>query len=471
MRMIFATFFCILLFVGGQCSLLASTNSTFSSSSNNSVNYANSDMYLKEVKKRDSTNGFSGEVGFRSNALVDDVGEVPGNEYFGFFSLDYKQERDKSFKKYFSFQSRINNEDVLEYSIPKAYVEFEYTNSRFALGRLSLPWSYTDQVWGLGKINNRINFNYFEPGDEGLVGFVYDRKFSSGFDISIFASGIYIPEMSQGLNVDEENRTVSCLTPWCNAPAANAPINGKDIPIFYDVNYPDNDDVIYRRSLGYKIGYALDEKFNLSFFHLNKPENEISISAEVVVLADFSSINVDVTPQFYYHDVIGHNVEYNFSDELKLYASRIAIVPNQFPDGDQQYIEYTGIKPKKKREDYISTGVYYKDVEWSFHSGYIARVSEFDTENDILVSYPRWNQAINIALRKRFSRRSLLSFDFKYDMLTEDRLTMLEANYMFNSGAVAAIGMNMIGTNQNKDSFWSQYENNDSLYSSLSFQY
>ena len=90
MRMIFATFFCILLFVGGQCSLLASTNSTFSSSSNNSVNYANSDMYLKEVKKRDSTNGFSGEVGFRSNALVDDVGEVPGNEYFGFFSLKIK---------------------------------------------------------------------------------------------------------------------------------------------------------------------------------------------------------------------------------------------------------------------------------------------------------------------------------------------------------------------------------------------
>ena len=145
------------------------------------------------------------------------------------------------------------------------------------------------------------------------------------------------------------------------------------------------------------------------------------------------------------------------------------IIPNKYPDNNEPLIEYTGIKPKKKSEEYISVGAYYQNTDWSAHAGYIARISEFDTESDILVDYPRWNQAVNLSIKKKFSRKIQVALDIKYDMITEDRLTTFKTDYFLDRNIVAAFGVNVIGTNKNKESFWAKYENNDSVYSSLKY--
>ena len=105
------------------------------------------------------------------------------------------------------------------------------------------------------------------------------------------------------------------------------------------------------------------------------------------------------------------------------------------------------------------------------HLGYIARVSEFDTENDILVNYPRWNQAVHFSASKDFSRKIFVHLDYKYDMLTEDRLTMFRTSYSFGPSVVASFGVNVIGTNQSEESYWTKFENNDSVYSSLKYSF
>ena len=414
-------------------------------------------------------NNFSGEFGFQSNALVDNVGEVPGNKHFGSLDLKYKNLSSSNNLQAISFQSRLNDEDVYQYSLSEAYLEFKYSTSRLAIGRTNLEWSHTDNVWGLGSINNRINFDYFEPGREGLVGVFYDKKFGNGVDISLFGSGIFIPELSQGMIIDSKKGTIKCKSAWCDAPSASAEVEGRDVPIHYDVRYPDTADVVFRHSAGFKLGYALDEKFYVSFYQLHKPENSVSVTAQVSVEADLSVINAEVTPQFFYHDVRGSNVEYKFSDQLKLYASGISVIPNKYPDSDVPNIQYTGIKPQKKKVTYLSSGGFYKNTDWSAHAGYIARISEFDTESDILVDYPRWNQAVHLGIKKIFSRKIRVALDVKYDMLTEDRLTMFKADYSIAPSIVAAFGVNVIGTNKTKESYWSQYENNDSLYSSLKY--
>lgn len=420
-------------------------------------------------KKKDSL--LQGDFGFTANSLVDDVGDVIGNKHHGSFNLKYQSNSDTNVYKGLEIAAKVNNEEVLQYSIKEALIEFNYSTSRLAMGRTTLDWSHADKVWSLGRVNNRVNFDYFEPEQEGLVGFFYDKKFSNGINLGVFGSFLYVPEMSQGLVIDKDKGTVKCKTPWCEAPSASAEIEGKNVPIYYDVQYPEISDVVLRSSFGMNLGYRFNKYVHVSGFYLRKPENEISISAEVSAQADLSMINAEVTPQFYYHDVKGGNIEVRISDELMVYGAAISSVPNKFPDSEEPFIQYTGIKPKKKAEDYLSGGLSYNNGDFKSHAGYIARVSEFDTENDILVNYPRWNQAVHLAVSKNLSRKVFVALDYKYDMLTEDRLTMFKTSYSFGPSIVATIGVNMIGSSDSKDSFWSKYENNDSAYSSLKYNF
>ncbi|MAX65528.1 MAG: hypothetical protein CME66_01185 [Halobacteriovoraceae bacterium] len=414
------------------------------------------------------TSILSGDAGLLLSDFVDDVGEVKGNKHLGKFGLKYQSVTDTEVYKGFELVSQVNDEEVLQYSVKEALIDFRFSSSRFAMGRTSLDWSHIDKIWGLGKINNRVNFDYFEPGQEGLVGFFYDKKHSNGIDYSLFGSFIYIPEMSQGMIIDKDQGTIECRTPWCDAPSSSAEIEGRNVPIYYDVNYPDVADVVTKYSFGAKLGFEY-KRLYLNGFYIRKPENQLSVTAEISAEADLSMINVEATPQFYNHDVKGANVEYRFSDIFKAYGSSISIIPDKYPDGDEPFIQYTGIKPKKKQEDYLSGGLSFNDGEIKADFGYIARVSEFDTENDILVNYPRWNQAIHLAASKKITRKIFMAIDYKYDMLTEDRLTMFKTSYSFEPNVLASFGVKMIGTDSSKESYWSKFENNDSVYSSIKY--
>ncbi|MFT6633208.1 MAG: hypothetical protein ACJAS4_003178 [Bacteriovoracaceae bacterium] len=412
-----------------------------------------------------------GDFGFTANGLVKDVGDVVGNKHHGSLNIKYQSYSDTGVYKGLEIATKVNDEEVLQYSIKEALIEFKYSTSRLAMGRTNLNWSHADEIWSLGKVNNRMNFDYFEPDQEGLIGLFYDKKFSNGISLSAFGSFLYVPEMSQGLVIDKDAGSVVCKTPWCEAPSPSAEIEGRNVPIYYDVEYPEVSDVVLRQSLGLNLGYEINKYVRLSGFYLRKPENEISVTAEVSAEADLSKITAVVTPQFYYHDVKGGNIEITVSDELKLYGSAISTAPNKFPDSKEPFIEYTGIKPKKKAEDYLSGGLLYNNGDIKGHAGYIARVSDFDTENDILVNYPRWNQAVHLAVSKNLSRKIFVALDYKYDMLTEDRLTMFKTSYSYGPSIVATIGVNMIGSSDSKDSFWSKYENNDSVFSSLKYTF
>ncbi len=415
---------------------------------------------------QNSGSNFSGDFGFQANNLVEDVGEVVGNKHFGELNIKYDSlSADKTFKKV-DLASRVNNEEILMYSLKEAFVEFRYSTSELALGRKVVDWSPADSTWGLGKINNRVNFDYFTPGQEGLVGAFYNKKYSTGFNLSMFGSFVYIPEQGHGMQIDSKNGTVSCKTPWCKAPGSSVNVEGKNVPIYYDVEYPEVSDVVLRYSTGIRAGYEY-KRFSTDAFYMRKPENGISIAAEISVESDFSQIDVGVTPQFYYHDVTGMNLGYQLSDDIKIYGAAISSIPSKYPDGDQPYIEYTGIKPKKIKEDYLGGGIVYSIGVDKIQFDYIARVSDFDRENEVLAEYPRWNQALHLGYAKRLTRKVDVGLDYKFDMLTEDRLTMLNAKYRISSNVIGSVGVNIIGTNPNERSYWSDYDNNDAVYTSL----
>ncbi|MEX0799510.1 MAG: hypothetical protein WD025_08695 [Bacteriovoracaceae bacterium] len=421
--------------------------------------------------KKDKNSNLSGDFTMRNNQLVEEVGDVVGNQYWGDLNLEYSSGGGHDLIKKFSMSGRVNNEEQLLYSIPEAYLRYKWDESTLTFGRSVLEWGYLDALWGFGKINNRKNFDFYEPGLEGLTGIMYQRE-ASGMSFSLFGSLVYVPEMNPGQNYDEDKGTVTCQNPWCRPQAQTAPIDeDNEVPIFYNIEYPEVTDVVFRYSAGAHLALDLGP-VEIEAYGVRKPENQVSVMAEVYYENESQMAFVDVTPQIYYHDVLGANMKVKLADQITAYGGGMSVTPNTYPDGsDHEIIEYTGLKPKKKKEDYLGAGAFYENERLKGGIHYVARVSPYDLEDDLLVEYPRWNQAYNINISSLLTRKLSVAFDYKYDMLTEDRITMFSGSYNVSSNMMASAGVNMIGTSDDVDSFWSDFSNNDSVYASLKYQF
>jgi len=450
----------------------AQATNTVLKTSSNSFGKANklSTKLKTDNKNENDKKGLRSEFELTSNQLVDDVGEQVGNKYFGDYNLDYDAGGGADLVKKFSLRSRVNNEEQLMFSIPEAYLKYEFGDSKLVFGRQNLDWSTIDQNWGFGKLNNRINFDYFQPGQEGLTGILYGTKLGN-WKVEMFGSFVYVPEMNPGQKYDKESGSVTCQNMWCKPLSETAPVGDNDVPIYYNVNMPEIADVVFRYSIGARLAYQIG-MVEIEGFAMRKPENTPSITAEIQYQTDDNRIFVDATPQFYYHDVKGGNIKVKPTDNFTIYGGGLSIVPNSFPDGDEPYIEYTGIKPEKINEDYLGGGAFYANDNYTAGIHYIARVSEYDIESDdLLVDYPRWNQAYHINFSTRLSRKLSMGLDYKYDMITEDRLTMFKASYAWRENITTSLGANVIGTNEDNNSYWSDFSNNDSVYASMKYKF
>jgi hypothetical protein len=415
-------------------------------------------------------NKVQGFIGALSNQASEKVGNVPGNRYRGEFEFLYQKlpsTYETKLESKFHAAAQINDQSLTMYSLQEAYVGGNLTNKdQLRVGRQILPWSAVDQVWGFGKLNNRRNFDYFTPEQEGLVGVFYERKSSNGLRYRVFGSGIYVPEMNPPLDIDKNNQTISSRHPWADAPATTANVDGVLMDVKYDVDYPDLKDVIYRYSVGFNLGYE-SKHWVMDNFFIRKPENTITPDVEVNVDFISNAINASIDPRFYYHDVYGSTLKYRNKD-VEIYFSGIAIRPNEFPDVDEQ-VRYTEIKNKKRREDYVGGGISKTNDLYTMAFNYVARLSPFDREKDDLAPDPRWNQAVNILLGRNFGRSIMLQTDIKYDMLTTDRLVMFRGVYKASQNLHVNAGINMIGTPTEGNSFWAPYTNNDAIYGGLRY--
>lgn len=412
-----------------------------------------------------------GHLGALSNQASQEVGNNPGNRYNADFEFNYHRRPYSAYsgelERKFHLAAMVNDQNLTMYSLQEAYVAGKINSkNQIKFGRQILAWSEVDSIWGFGKLNNRRNFDFFNPGQEGLVGLSYERKSSNGMRYRTFVSGIYVPEMNPSLDIDKKDRTITSRHAWSDTPASQAQVEGRMMDIKYDVNYPDISEVIYRYSFGGNIGWE-SEHWELDNFFMRKPEN--STTPEVEINVDFvqNVVNAEITPRFYYHDLYGSTLKYKNQD-LEMYVSGIAVRPNEFPDVDEQ-VRYTRIKSKKQREDYVGGGIMRSNDLFSVGLHYVARLSPFDRSKDELTPDPRWNQAIGVNASRNFGRRFSLMADVKFDMLTTDRLFMLRGQHKLSKNLLMSAGVNMIGTPTEGKSYWSPFTNNDSIYGGLRY--
>jgi len=444
--------------------LLCSLLSTSAFASMNS--YSLSDERTHEEGK--TVKGF---VGGLYNGLSSDVVRAPGNKYNFDLEFDYHKDKPGEIERRLTFAARLNDENLTMYSVQEAFINKKWGRSELIIGRQILDWSMVDAAWGFGKVNNRRNFDFFVPGQEGLVGIQFRRRYSNGLRYHFFVSPIYVPETNPGLDIDKSDKTIKSRHPWGNPPAETAeiPTGGganTTTKIDYVVDYPQISEVIWRPSGGLSVGWG--SKFWLvDAFFMRKPENNLTTKVEVSI-PPAGNVKASITPEFFYHDVYGANIRYHNKD-LEIYLSGIAIRPNTFPDGNSDALKYTEIKTAKIREDYVGGGITQSNDYFVAGLSYVARLSPYNRNSDNLAQEPRWNQAGNGFLTWNVGRTFSIQFNGKYDMFTRDRLFMLKAFYNVTRTLQLNAGVNLIGTPPDGKSYWSPYTNNDAAYAGLRY--
>ncbi len=412
-----------------------------------------------------------GDLGFISNSINNRIGNVPGNKFISNFNFDYqKTETDlekQSIDRKLTVALQQNDAGLLQYSLQEAYLGGHLTNKDFIrIGRMNLDWSSLDATWGFGKLNNRRNFDFFTPGQEGLTGLAYEHRSSNGLRFKLFGSGLYIPELNPPYQINKHNKTIKCNSPWCDPPPTHNPYKGTDKQIDYDVNYPSASDIVFRYSFGFNVGWE-DKHWKWDNFFIHKPENQVTTQASAQLNSFTDHVVVTVNPKVYYHDMFGSTLKYQNQD-LQMYFGGFGTKPNSSPGNTDEVTRLTEIKSNKIREDYVGGGISKTNSEYTLGFNYVARLSSYNRDQEPLIPDPRWNQALNVFMTRNLGKLTL-SADAKYDMLTRDRLVMVRAFMNLTQSLLLNLGMNLIGTPSDGKSFWSPYTNNDSLNFGLKY--
>lgn len=395
---------------------------------------------------------------------------VDGNLYWIEAGIQYNK---ITKAKEINLDAKLQYTDIgfVQYSVKEASILHKFENVDLSYGRVYVNWSDLDRSWELGHVNGRVNFDYFDSEQEGLVGFLLSSKKKTGFTWEIFGSGLYVPELNPGQEIDDENGTIRPKSAWANQIANEVSLDSGSLQIVYDVDTPEIADIVLQYSLGARIGYKGD-KFSMNGFFMRKPENTLTLGAGVNL--DTSAGNAliaSIEPRVFYHNVFGGDLNYKLGNGLLLRASTLFSLPEQEPEDafTREFSETTNIKTGKRRENYWGASIIKQGRNYRMALRYIARVSEFDRTDDVLAQNPRWGQAFNFFAQLRFAKKFRATLDAKYDTLSFDQVMSFDVAYQATRNLQLSAGVRLIGIDEDEISFWTPYVNNDSVYTAVRF--
>jgi len=422
---------------------------------------------LLESSRNESFSVYKGELSVWTNQFNSDVSTVDGNKFSVDGNFQFHRKRPGDLERKVTFLAQHNDAGATQFSLQEAFVRNHFGRSEVTVGRHEIAWSPVDTHWGFGFVNNRVNFDFYDVGQEGLTGISFKRDYRNGVKLHMFGSIVYLPELNPALDIDNDQGTITSGSAWAKPPARTTRMNNEDIPIKYKVEMPPLSEIVLRPSAGASLSYQT-EHFKYEVFYLKKPENRITIGAEVLYVNQDEAVFVNAKPQVYYHNVLGANVVYT-NGKTQIYAASLSNIPDTYPDGNQVITDYTKIETQKIREDYLAFGFNRGSDKFNYSINYIARVSAYDKTEDILAQNPRWSQALNLRVSSIFNRFLSASADLKFDTITRDRIFMMQTDYNLNRNMRLSAGLRLIGAEEGNNTFWSDYVANDAIFSKLTY--
>ena len=162
-------------------------------------------------------------------------------------------------------------------------------------------WSFMDEVWNMGLWQSRVNWDYLQPQQQGLIG----SFFTVGKDnwlLTLFLSGLFLPD--RGPSVDIREGKVQSASRWFVPPRSEFVVFSQRIEAFYWLEEPYLKNVILNDSvaLRFRFGSAESQWFSLAYAY--KPVNQIYFKIDGGFSIDQKAVSSVIHYQSFKHSLL-----------------------------------------------------------------------------------------------------------------------------------------------------------------------
>ncbi|PJB53130.1 MAG: hypothetical protein CO099_08845 [Bdellovibrio sp. CG_4_9_14_3_um_filter_39_7] len=346
-------------------------------------------------------------------------------------------------------------------SASEFYVSYIHSRTELDLGRKILPWNEQEGFWGLGEINPMRGFSWLETEREGIMGLHFRRK--QWLEVGGFVSPINIPQINPSFT--NKNGKVEGLNEWAKEPPRIVRFRNTDIPVYYEVEYPKVEEVIFHPAAGLDIGKRWDNA-RVVAYGAYKPENQIRVNATGFYeqTATVERAYVRTRPFIAYHQIIGGGTEvWNEHWNGKVFYDTIRPIPRE----DNKFVfESLRIEPTYEPEHYLTASVGRKSDFISVELNALVRTKGKEDNTTAFGKIPKWERAIGMEAKWSMSDRFNLRFMGRRDIKKADVTLHTEVEWRIKKHLWVQLGLEMIDSPQDT-SFWSSYRTNDTVTTSL----
>jgi len=373
----------------------------------------------------------------------------------------------------------FNGPEALNYSFPELYHSIDTDDSNYTYGRKIVDWSHNEKYWQLGNLNPRQGFNLLSEKQEGLTALHYTKRVTKNIDVGIVFSYLYIPTLNPSIDI-KDGKVVS-NSEWVRRPPEKTVVLGKVVPIRYEMNRPKTSDILLKKTLGINTAYKW-KGGAVSSYAIYKPENNLRINADASLASDGTHVIAVANPIVNHHLMYGMQAKHKFGDILTVIGFDVTdpnaklgddfevLNPLDLQENDKSFeSEYFSIKPNYDKESYLTLSATLDRPFYSISANYIHLTSEnLRGSDDFFSETVKWKRTAGIMGKVMWTEHLFTLADFRYDFARADQLLKMEIDYIFTNDVSIRLGAELIKSPR-KESYWSAYRANDTVYSSLNY--
>lgn len=385
-------------------------------------------------------------------------------------ALSFQYKKDNESKSTYSVYAHAHGRyypgnEGKQFSVPELYISRTRGGTSWTAGRRILDWTPHEKFWGIGELNGLKGFNLMDDDQEGLMGIHFDKKWKN-WQLSLLASYVHIPQVNPTFTID--NGEVSGANEWTNPPPKFVRFSGQNIPVYYTLQDPRISDIVLNESIGARLKYRWN-KGSVSAYGIYKPENQVRINATGYYEQDeVEQASVLAKPFANHHVMYGVNAEQRFGD----FTGRVSWdTVNPIKGTDPTFVNWEAfrIEPVYSIDSYVTASATWDKNRYVGLSANFLELVRGDANNtNVFAKKPKWVRAIGIGAWWKATGKLTFSTNYRQDLVLSDILTRFEGRYKFTKHVALGIGADFLKAPK-KQSFWSPYRANDTVFSSLDY--
>ncbi len=234
-------------------------------------------------------------------------------------------------------QGAFEFQDETYFGVPEIYFEPRRLarHFRMTVGRQKRTWSRLDEEFNLGIWQPQLRWDYLDPVQQGLTGLFFDVEASSSLTVTLFTSPVNIPDQGPQFQLREgrfESSNRWFVQPQSRMQLFQGTRFSGDVPLYFELNKPAEEDIIMHSSFGLAARYQNDKSpFWIQASYAYKPRNQIHLGIECA-----NCVNIGAAPP----------VEITARIHTKIIKHHVATLESGFTRTDDQgWISVTGDVP------------------------------------------------------------------------------------------------------------------------------